>query len=759
MSKSSVPPGDAAGGPPRRTARVSNCQHPGLLLKSQATRRTPAQKLADDKKAADARTAKADATRQGVERIADIENMMEASQVAASVPVKPVRPRPKVIKKAAVNDGAKEVDNSEVVITGTKPKKALSKSSLRDAIEGARKERLSATASKDGSTRATLFFMNAAWSIWDPSSTSKAAMVGQVKDWLTVMNRANSPRPQPGPNKSRDSSHSSLSIPPPSTTVSSKSSISTRATTLVNSFDDPLITLDFPHPDACAGGFGCADGVHDEDEKTAFVLAGLANKSRPMTNLVEVTPTEEAPPPPSQWCLKKRKCNDEYVPSSVFEEQQEEEDENMDAEIVYEEESQLPPWAEDAGELPEIPAEMVGVSRKTDASSVTITKHTSKKIKLESSEPQVGAPSPLTEPTVTSQVSSIAGDGSNSTGGNGNGPQRFNNTSLPSSFSKDGKWRKVVITTLCLWAAGQADVWNISKAQIAEVLKEIMSIVYPEIADVGSHVSASSAPVAAYQRLCEWRHGVGSAAIALFTSFFAGKADDEIEQTAQQLLDKLAFLYEDFDHTQKDKAFRSVFITRLLATTHLHNIKGHVDVPALDTDALVTSGAKGIIGLCGAALERALRLIHRGEIEVNLASASSLKGKLAIRTPVRLNKASGKESTAACSFSEQNWGTVTRKLTTAVGRRTPEQIADIIELSGVAWLDEADSEAVDDSMDEYSMILLQLEATVPIITIRCESLAIYPSPPVIYFPFYFRCMLSHCRTSTLTATGLWYYFP
>ncbi|KAF8447361.1 hypothetical protein L210DRAFT_835709, partial [Boletus edulis BED1] len=56
---------------------------------------------------------------------------------------------------------------------------------------------------------------------------------------------------------------------------------------------------------------------------------------------------------------------------------------------------------------------------------------------------------------------------------------RFNNTSLPSSFSKDGKWRKVVITTLCLWAAGQADVWNISKAQIAEVLKEIMSIVYP----------------------------------------------------------------------------------------------------------------------------------------------------------------------------------------------------------------------------------------------------------------------------------------
>lgn len=106
----------------------------------------------------------------------------------------------------------------------------------------------------------------------------------------------------------------------------------------------------------------------------------------------------------------------------------------------------------------------------------------------------------------------------------------------------------------------------------------------------------------AYQRLCEWRHGVGSAAIALFTSFFASKANDAIEQTAEELLDKFTFLYADFDNTDPDKAFHSVFVTRLLATTHLRSIRGHINVPALGTDALATSGGRGIIGLCGAAV-------------------------------------------------------------------------------------------------------------------------------------------------------------
>ena len=106
----------------------------------------------------------------------------------------------------------------------------------------------------------------------------------------------------------------------------------------------------------------------------------------------------------------------------------------------------------------------------------------------------------------------------------------------------------------------------------------------------------------AYQQLCEWRHGIGSAAIALFTSFFTSKVTDAIEQTAEELLNKFMFLYADFDNTDPDKAFRSIFITRLLTTTHLHSTRGHINIPTLGTGALATSGGKGIIGLCGAAV-------------------------------------------------------------------------------------------------------------------------------------------------------------
>lgn len=121
-------------------------------------------------------------------------------------------------------------------------------------------------------TEGTLFFMNIAWSTWDPSSNSKAALAGQIKDWL---DRGSGPA---GSKRSQASSLSGLSIPPPSTTTKSKSSISTRATSV--GYYDPLTTPDFPHPDYCVGGFGDDDGVRDEDERMALILASLSSERR-----------------------------------------------------------------------------------------------------------------------------------------------------------------------------------------------------------------------------------------------------------------------------------------------------------------------------------------------------------------------------------------------------------------------------------------------------------------------------------------------
>ncbi|KAF8834004.1 hypothetical protein BDN67DRAFT_985639 [Paxillus ammoniavirescens] len=192
--------------------------------------------------------------------------------------------------------------------------------------------------------------------------------------------------------------------------------------------------------------------------------------------------------------------------------------------------------------------------------------------------------------------------------------------------TKHDLWRRRVIPTLCLWAGAQSDVWNISKPQIAEALGHILPVVFPDQLSLTQNLNTQSKLVSiAYQQLCEWRHGVGSAAIALFTTFFADSSPDEAKTASSSLLEHLIFLYEDLDNTNPKKAFCSELMVQLPATTYLPAIKGFVQVPELDTVGLAHSGVKGIIGLCGAALERGLHLIKDSEIQV-----TNLKGKVAV---------------------------------------------------------------------------------------------------------------------------------
>ncbi|KIK82058.1 hypothetical protein PAXRUDRAFT_154651, partial [Paxillus rubicundulus Ve08.2h10] len=206
--------------------------------------------------------------------------------------------------------------------------------------------------------------------------------------------------------------------------------------------------------------------------------------------------------------------------------------------------------------------------------------------------------------------------------------------------------------------------------------------------------------------LCEWRHGVSSAAIALFTSFFAGSSLDDVKTTTDLLLDCLSFLYENLESSCPKKAFCSQFVVQLLATTHLPMIRGFIHVPALDTISLTCSGVKGIVGLCCAVLQHALQLIKSGEIPV---STDLGKGKAC--TLVRLNKASGKESTAACVFSKQNWGSATQKITIAAGRHSTLQLSNIMELARISLNGVDKKEQASDGLesgDEYDLICKSL---------------------------------------------------
>ncbi|KIK80364.1 hypothetical protein PAXRUDRAFT_28186 [Paxillus rubicundulus Ve08.2h10] len=272
--------------------------------------------------------------------------------------------------------------------------------------------------------------------------------------------------------------------------------------------------------------------------------------------------------------------------------------------------------------------------------------------------------------------------------------KKYSRVFTPASFFKYELWRRQVISTLCLWAGAQLNMWNISKLHIAEVLEHILPIVFPDQPSLTWDLNSQSKLIAiisfnVYQCLCEWHHRVGSAAIALFITFFVESSPDEAKLSSCSLLDHLMFLYEDLDNTDPDKAFRSQLMVQLLAATHLPAIKGFVHIPELNTARFSQSSVKGIIGLCSAVI-------------------TGIKGKAVVQTPLKLNVSSGKESTTTCAFSKQNWGSVTRKLTVAAGSHTINQLMGILELARVSQLRKertAGEFIVEDSDDEYSRIL------------------------------------------------------
>ncbi|OAX35368.1 hypothetical protein K503DRAFT_657982, partial [Rhizopogon vinicolor AM-OR11-026] len=70
-------------------------------------------------------------------------------------------------------------------------------------------------------------------------------------------------------------------------------------------------------------------------------------------------------------------------------------------------------------------------------------------------------------------------------------------------------------------------------------------------------------------------------------------------------------------------------------------------------------------------LERALNLVADGEINVDEQN-SARGGSKTCKTPLKLNKATGKESNSTMAFSELNWGTATRDYYLSIKKRGPQ---------------------------------------------------------------------------------------
>ncbi|KAG2111405.1 hypothetical protein BD769DRAFT_1392122 [Suillus cothurnatus] len=123
-------------------------------------------------------------------------------------------------------------------------------------------------------------------------------------------------------------------------------------------------------------------------------------------------------------------------------------------------------------------------------------------------------------------------------------------------------------------------------------------------------------------------------------------------QMAASLLEGYAFLFVDPDTCKASEIYRSVFILQMIATTHLNAIAGFIDVPELDTRALSSTKMESVIGACAVALEHALKLVAEKE-----------KKSTNLKTPLKINKSTGKESSTPLAFSELNWGQYTTDYT------------------------------------------------------------------------------------------------
>ncbi|KAG2137006.1 hypothetical protein DEU56DRAFT_804512 [Suillus clintonianus] len=90
-------------------------------------------------------------------------------------------------------------------------------------------------------------------------------------------------------------------------------------------------------------------------------------------------------------------------------------------------------------------------------------------------------------------------------------------------------------------------------------------------------------------------------------------------------------------------------MVQMIAMTHLKIVTDFVDVPELDTCTLISTNMESVVAASAVALERALKLV-----------ADEEKKGAALKTPLKLNKATGKESSVLLSFSELNWGKFTQ---------------------------------------------------------------------------------------------------
>ncbi|KAI5999799.1 hypothetical protein F5J12DRAFT_784576 [Pisolithus orientalis] len=185
-----------------------------------------------------------------------------------------------------------------------------------------------------------------------------------------------------------------------------------------------------------------------------------------------------------------------------------------------------------------------------------------------------------------------------SSGTSGTRHIHYINLVLPAALQADRKWTKQILPVLVMWAGSPVDPWLIPDQD----LMQLISLCPSNDADAES----MDLPV--------------------------------IQEMYNDLLERFSFLYQDLNHQKPANAFCSQC----------------PDIPALGMDTLKVFGIQGALSLSCAALKHAIQLLQRGDVDIN--NQISSQGKATMKTPPKLNRTSGKESSAALAILEKNWG-------------------------------------------------------------------------------------------------------
>ena len=148
------------------------------------------------------------------------------------------------------------------------------------------------------------------------------------------------------------------------------------------------------------------------------------------------------------------------------------------------------------------------------------------------------------------------------------GSVKWNNNDLPPGCNDNLEWRRVFVPTYLTFLAARPDPWTIEDDAACQGLQKIWNTVYHNRPGKPDHfhmvLSQRAVFGVALQRVCEWRGGFGSTALAFLNAFFAtnkGYETDELrKEFAQDKLRNFKFLYE--YTTGEDRKVRFISVTQ-----------------------------------------------------------------------------------------------------------------------------------------------------------------------------------------------------